>query len=51
MRAKITFMRSDDDDIINNVVEIMNNYIFNDDNDQENDKISIDNIISSSINE
>ena len=51
MRAEIAFIRFNDDDIINNVVEIMNNYIFNNDNNQKNDKILIDNIISSLINE
>ena len=51
VRIKIAFMRFNNDDIINNVVEIMNNYIFDDDDDQKNDKASINDIISSSINE
>ena len=33
VRAKVAFMRFNDDDIINNVVKTINNYIFNDDDD------------------
>ena len=51
VRIKKTFMLFNDDDIINDIVKIINKYIFNDDDDQKNDKISIDDIISSSINE
>ena len=51
MRVKITFMLFNDDDIINDAVETINKYIFNNDDDQKNDKILINNIISSSINE
>ena len=48
---KITFILFNDDDIINNVVKIINKYIFNNNDDLKNDKISINNIISSLINE
>ena len=51
MRAKKTFILFDNDDIINDIVETINKYISDNDNDQKNDKISIDNIISSSTNE
>ena len=50
-RIKIVFMLFDNNDIINNVVEIINKYIFNNNDDQENDKVLINDIISSSINE
>ena len=33
VRAKKTFMLFDNDDIINNAAEIINKYIFNDDDD------------------
>ena len=33
VRVKKTFILFNDDDIINNVIEIMNKYIFNDDDD------------------
>ena len=51
VRAEKTFMLFNDDDIINNVVETMNKYIFDDDDDQKDDKVSINDITSSSINE
>ena len=51
MRAKIAPIRPNDDDIINDVAEAMNNYIFDDDDDQKNDKTSVNDITSSSINE
>ena len=51
MSAKIAFMRFNNDNIINDVVKAINNYIFDDDDDQKNDKILVNNIISSSINE
>ena len=44
-------MLFDDDDIINDVVEIINKYIFDNDDDQKDDKVSINNIISSLTNE
>ena len=51
VRVKKAFMLFNHDDIINNVVEAMNKYIFNNDDDQEDDRVSINNITSSSINE
>ena len=51
VRVEIAFMLFDDDDIINNAVEAINKYIFDDDDDQKNDRILINDIISSSINE
>ena len=51
VRVKITFILFNDDDIINDAIEIINKYIFNDDDDQKNDKILINDIISSLINE
>ena len=51
VRAKKTFILFNNNDIINNAAETINKYIFNDDDDQKNDKALIDNIISSSINE
>ena len=50
MRIKKTFILFNNDDIINNIVETMNKYIFNNDNDQKIDKILINNIISLLIN-
>ena len=44
-------MLFDNDDIINNAAEIINKYIFNDNDDQKDDRASINNITSSSINE
>ena len=51
VRIEKTFMLFNNDDIINNVVETINKYIFNDDDDQKNDRVLINNITSSSINE
>ena len=51
VRAEKAFILFDDDDIINDVVETINKYISNDDDDQKNDKVSINDITSSSINE
>ena len=51
VRAKKTFILFNDDDIINNVIEIINKYIFNNNDDQKNDKILINDIISLLINE
>ena len=51
VRVEKVFILFNNDDIINDVVETMNKYIFNDDDDQKDDKTSINNIISSSINE
>ena len=51
MYLKIIFILFNDDDIINNIVKIINKYIFNNNDDLKNDKISINNIISSLINE
>ena len=51
MRAEKTFILFNDDNIINNAVETINKYIFNDDDNQKNDKISINDIISLLINE
>ena len=51
VRVKKTFMLFNDNDIINDVVETMNKYIFDNDDDQKNDRISIINITSLSINE
>ena len=51
VRVKKTFILFNNDDIINDIVEIINKYIFNDDDNQKNDKISINNITSLSINE
>ena len=50
VRTKKAFMLFDDDDIINDAVEAMNKYIFNDNDDQKDDRASINNIISSLIN-
>ena len=50
MRVKKAFMLFNNDDIINDVVEIINKYISNDDNNQKNDKTLINNITSSSTN-
>ena len=51
MRVKKAFMLFNNNDIINNVAETINKYIFNDNDDQKNDKALINNIISSLINE
>ena len=51
VRIKKTSMLFNNDDIINNAVETINKYIFNDNDNQKNDKILINNIISSLINE
>ena len=51
VRVKKTFMLFNNNDIINDVVEIINKYIFDDNDDQKDDKTLIDNITSSSINE
>ena len=51
LRVKKAFMLFNNNDIINDIVEAINKYIFDDNDDQKNDKTSIDDIISSSINE
>ena len=51
VRAEKAFILFNDDDIINDAAETINKYIFNNNDDQKNDKISINDIISSSINE
>ena len=51
VRIKITFILFDNNDIINNIVEIINKYIFNNNDNQKNDKVLINNITSSLINE
>ena len=51
VRIEKAFILFNNDDIINNVVETINKYIFNDNDDRKNDKVLINNIISSSINE
>ena len=50
VRAEKVFMLFNNDNIINNTVETINKYIFNDNDDQKNNKTSINNITSSSIN-
>ena len=50
MRIKITFILFNDNDIINNVVETINKYIFNNNDNQKTDKVLINNITSSSTN-
>ena len=51
VRIKKAFILFNNDDIINNAAETINKYIFNDDDDQKNNRISINNITPSLINE
>ena len=51
VRVEKAFILFNNNNIINDAVEIINKYIFDNNDDQKNDKISINDIISSLINE
>ena len=51
VRAKKAFMLFNNNDIINDIAEIINKYIFDDNDDQKDDRASTDDITSLSINE